>query len=205
MPPWWKNYSQVSPQKSFEILHFSRWVKQSPLGYWDRLSQRYMNKIMAAKGKKLFTLCLHWTEVAKIKSESTTPVIKNLHTSVLFKMLSDFIFHYKIKIHSIYSLQLFSLNQLLALYFMVLLTLDLVQVFFNHEKLPPVFQFIIVPLGKYDQKTYLKSSPTSKMELSAKIVNGWMPLTVYAKRPILDNQLGFEYDSVSYKVSVNKF
>ena len=55
---------------------------------------------------------------------------------------------------------------------MVLLTLDLVQVFFKHEKLAPVFQFIIAPHGKYNQKAYLKSSPRSKMELSAKIANG---------------------------------
>ena len=112
-------------------------------------------------------------------------------------MLSEFVFGYKIKIHLIYSLQLFSLNRFLELYVMVLLTLDLVQVFFKHEKLAPVFQFIIAPHGKYNQKAYLKSSPRSKMELSAKIANGWIPLTVCAKGSILDNQLGFEYDSVT--------
>ena len=36
---------------------------------------------------------------------------------------------------------------------------------------------------------------TSKMERLMKIVNGWKPLTIFAKRCLLDVLQGFKYDS----------
>ena len=35
-------------------------------------------------------------------------------------------------------------------------------------------------------KVYLEPSQTSKMELLVNIVNGWKPLTIFAKSSILD-------------------
>ena len=47
----------------------------------------------------------------------------------------------------------------------------------------------------YYSETYSKPSRTYKIELIAKIVNSWKPLTFIAKISILDLRLGFEYTS----------
>ena len=47
-------------------------------------------------------------------------------------------------------------------------------------------------------EAYSERSQTSKMELFWKIVNGWKPLTVFAKSFILDVPLGLEYDFVHF-------
>ena len=44
-------------------------------------------------------------------------------------------------------------------------------------------------------EAYLKSCQTSRMELLVKIVNGWKPLSIFAKSSILDVWHGFEYAS----------
>ena len=41
-------------------------------------------------------------------------------------------------------------------------------------------------------EAYSEPSGTSKMEFFAKIVNGWKPLTIFAKSSILDIRLGSE-------------
>ena len=41
-------------------------------------------------------------------------------------------------------------------------------------------------------------SQTSKMELFAKIINGFQLLNIFAKISILDVRLGFEYASAEY-------
>ena len=43
----------------------------------------------------------------------------------------------------------------------------------------------IVENTKTETETYLKSSQTTKIELFAKIVNGWKLFTIFTKRPIL--------------------
>ena len=49
--------------------------------------------------------------------------------------------------------------------------------------------------GRWGSEAHSESSRTSKMDLFAKIVNGVQPLTIFAKRSILDVQLGSEYAS----------
>ena len=49
--------------------------------------------------------------------------------------------------------------------------------------------------SKLISEAYSEPSWTSKMDLFAKIVNGWTPLTIFAKRSILDVRLGSEYAS----------
>ena len=45
-----------------------------------------------------------------------------------------------------------------------------------------------------NSEAYLKPSPTSKMKLFAKKVNGWKPFTIsISKSYILDVQMGSEY------------
>ena len=51
----------------------------------------------------------------------------------------------------------------------------------------------IVENTKTETETYLKSSQTTKMELFAKIVNGWKLLTIFTKRSILVFWYCFEY------------
>ena len=65
--------------------------------------------------------------------------------------------------------------------------------------------------GKYGRKKFdpffLKSQvynetiQTSKIELFVKLVNGWKPLIIFAKRFILDIWLGSEYASDSRNTS----
>ena len=52
-------------------------------------------------------------------------------------------------------------------------------------------------LHKNVAEAYSEPSRTSKMQLFAKIVNGFQPLIIFAKSFILDVQLGFEYVSES--------
>ena len=42
-----------------------------------------------------------------------------------------------------------------------------------------------------------------KMELSAEIVNGFQPITIFPKRSILDVRQGFEYASNTYERSIS--
>ena len=42
-----------------------------------------------------------------------------------------------------------------------------------------------------------RTCQTSKMKCFAKIVNGWKPLTIFAKRSILDTYQGSEYASAT--------
>ena len=53
----------------------------------------------------------------------------------------------------------------------------------------------LLVMRRWSLHAYSEASRTSKMELIAKIVNGWKPLTVFAKRFILDVWLGSEYAS----------
>ena len=47
-------------------------------------------------------------------------------------------------------------------------------------------------------EAYSELSPTSKMELFAKIANGKKPLTIFAQSTISDVRLGSEYVSTSF-------
>ena len=58
--------------------------------------------------------------------------------------------------------------------------------------------------GKEDVDTYSEPSRTSKMELFAKIVKGFLPLTTFAKTSILDVPLGSEYASRMFNLSWRK-
>ena len=57
-------------------------------------------------------------------------------------------------------------------------------------------------LKEREKLTDLQSSQTSKMELFAKIVNGWKPLFIFTKGSILDLWLGSEYTSEQIILSV---
>ena len=50
--------------------------------------------------------------------------------------------------------------------------------------------------SNHTSEAYLKPSRTSEMELFAKIVNGFQPLTIFAKSSTLGVQLGAEYASI---------
>ena len=50
-------------------------------------------------------------------------------------------------------------------------------------------------MEKQNLEAYLEPCQTSKMELFAKIVNDWKPLSIFAKRSILEFWPGSEYSS----------
>ena len=58
-----------------------------------------------------------------------------------------------------------------------------------------MLRYVFLGFGKCFEKTseaYLEPSQASKMELFVKIVNGFEPLAIFAKSPILDVLLGSE-------------
>ena len=54
----------------------------------------------------------------------------------------------------------------------------------------------------FKPETYPELSRIFKIELFAKIVDGWKSLTIFKKSSILDARLGFEYASINYNIIV---
>ena len=54
LPSQWKFTTRSHPGKVLKIWHFTRWVKQSPLRYWDRVCKKgVLRNFTKFKGKHL--------------------------------------------------------------------------------------------------------------------------------------------------------
>ena len=62
---------------------------------------------------------------------------------------------------------------------------------------------ILLKFKIFNTETYSEPSRISQMELFAKIVNGFQPLTIFARSSILDVRLGFEYASAEANIFRN--